>query len=82
MRRLPVEVSLGPGPGRGRTVVDRRLRVGESEIHEGPRERPLVDVALGADVARFVELYLEAVEREGRGPSGHAPQGPVREIVE
>jgi pyrimidine-specific ribonucleoside hydrolase len=60
-RRLPVEVSLAPGPARGQTLVDRRARPGESEIHEGAREQPLVDVALDVDVERYVELYLSAV---------------------
>ncbi|MFH9658341.1 nucleoside hydrolase [Streptomyces sp. NPDC017248] len=62
-RRLPVEVSLAPGPTRGQTVVDRRLRPGESELHEGGRERALVDVALDVDVERYVRLYLETVAR-------------------
>ncbi|MEV6803816.1 MULTISPECIES: nucleoside hydrolase [unclassified Streptomyces] len=62
-RRLPVEVSLAPGPTRGQTVVDRRLRPGESELHEGGRERALVDVALDVDVDRYVRLYLETVAR-------------------
>lgn len=62
-RRLPVEVSLAPGPARGQTLVDRRGRVGESELHEGTREQPLIDVALDVDVHRYVELYLGAVER-------------------
>jgi len=60
---LPVEVSLAPGPTRGQTIVDRRPRPGESEIHEGVREQPLVDVALDVDANRFVKLYLETVER-------------------
>ncbi|MFG2460752.1 nucleoside hydrolase [Streptomyces sp. NPDC048523] len=59
---LPVEVSLAPGPTRGQTVVDRRRRPGESEIHEGEREVTLVDVALGVDVERYVKLWLTAVE--------------------
>ncbi|MES4833212.1 nucleoside hydrolase, partial [Streptomyces anthocyanicus] len=63
--RLPVEVSLAPGPSRGQTLVDRRLRVGESELHDGMREQPLVDVALDVDVTRYVELYLGTVERTG-----------------
>ncbi|MYV40695.1 nucleoside hydrolase, partial [Streptomyces sp. SID1328] len=62
-RPLPVEVSLAPGPARGQTVVDRRPRPGESEIHGGARARPLVDVALDVDVARYVDLYLKTVER-------------------
>ncbi|MFE1584314.1 nucleoside hydrolase [Streptomyces sp. NPDC059402] len=62
-RRLPVEVSLAPGPSRGQTLVDRRLRVGESELHDGTREQPLIDVALDVDVDRYVDLYLGAVER-------------------
>ncbi|MEU5594284.1 nucleoside hydrolase [Streptomyces sp. NPDC020298] len=62
-RLLPVEVCLAPGPGRGQTIVDRRPRPGESEIHEGVREQALVDVALDVDVDRFVKLYLETVER-------------------
>lgn len=62
-RLLPVEVSLAPGPARGQTVVDRRPRPGESEIHEGVREQALLDVALEVDVDRFVKLYLETVER-------------------
>ncbi|ELP71329.1 inosine-uridine preferring nucleoside hydrolase [Streptomyces turgidiscabies Car8] len=59
---LPVEVSLAPGPARGQTIVDRRPRPGESEIHHGVRARPLVDVALDIDVDRYVELYLKTVE--------------------
>ncbi|MFF5252534.1 nucleoside hydrolase [Streptomyces leeuwenhoekii] len=59
---LPVEVALAPGPTRGQTIVDRRARPGESEIHEGGREQTLVDVALGVDVERYVKLYLAAVE--------------------
>ncbi|MFJ9148572.1 nucleoside hydrolase [Streptomyces sp. NPDC102270] len=59
---LPVEVSLAPGPTRGQTVIDRRRRPGESEIHEGEREVTLVDVALGVDVERYVKLWLTAVE--------------------
>nr|WSZ15853.1 nucleoside hydrolase [Streptomyces canus] len=59
---LPVEVSLAPGPTRGQTVVDRRRRPGESEIHEGGREVTLVDVALGVDVERYVKLWLTVVE--------------------
>lgn len=63
--RLPVEVSLAPGPTRGQTVVDRRARIGEAELHEGTREQPLVDVALDVDVERYVKLYLGAVEGTG-----------------
>jgi pyrimidine-specific ribonucleoside hydrolase len=59
---LPVEVSLTPGPTRGQTVVDRRRRPGESEIHEGGREVTLVDVGLDVDVERYVKLWLTAVE--------------------
>ncbi|GKQ35749.1 nucleoside hydrolase [Streptomyces sp. A012304] len=61
--RLPVEVSLGEGPTRGQTVVDRRPRPGESEIHDGVREQPLLDVALGVDVERYVNLWLTTVEK-------------------
>ncbi|MER6033487.1 nucleoside hydrolase [Streptomyces sp. NPDC001835] len=61
-RLLPVEVCLAPGPARGQTLVDRRPRPGESEIHEGAREQPLINVALDVDVDRFVKLYLETVE--------------------
>ncbi|MFD7407424.1 nucleoside hydrolase [Streptomyces sp. NPDC059866] len=60
--RLPVEVSLAPGPTRGQTVVDRRPRPGESEIHDGTREQPLVDVALDVDEERYVKLWLSVVE--------------------
>ncbi|RZB18591.1 nucleoside hydrolase [Streptomyces sp. F001] len=59
---LPVEVSLAPGPTRGQTVVDRRPRPGESEIHDGTREQPLVDVALDVDEERYVKLWLSVVE--------------------
>ncbi|GGR73849.1 nucleoside hydrolase [Streptomyces humidus] len=59
---LPVEVALAPGPGRGQTVVDRRPRPGEAEIHEGVREQALVDVALDVDVERYVKLWLTTVE--------------------
>ncbi|MGW3709610.1 nucleoside hydrolase [Streptomyces albogriseolus] len=61
--RLPVEVSLAPGPARGQTIVDRRPRIGESELHEGTREQTLVDVGLDVDVERYVRLYLTTVER-------------------
>ncbi|WP_329336865.1 nucleoside hydrolase [Streptomyces sp. NBC_00663] len=59
---LPVEVSLAPGPTRGQTIVDRRPRPGEAEIHEGERRLPRVDVALEVDVERYVKLWLSAVE--------------------
>ncbi|MBZ9639354.1 nucleoside hydrolase [Streptomyces sp. PSKA30] len=59
---LPVEVSLAPGPTRGQTVVDRRPRPGESEIHDGTREQPLIDVALDVDEERYVKLWLSVVE--------------------
>ncbi|SNX62621.1 pyrimidine-specific ribonucleoside hydrolase [Streptomyces sp. TLI_55] len=59
---LPVEVSLAPGPTRGQTIVDRRPRPGEAEIHGGERELRLVDVALDVDVERYVKLWLGAVE--------------------
>ncbi|MFI2431405.1 nucleoside hydrolase [Streptomyces sp. NPDC018693] len=61
-RRLPVEVALSTGPTRGQTVVDRRPRPGEAEIHGGGREQALLDVALDVDVDRWVKLYLETVE--------------------
>ncbi|MFE0456351.1 nucleoside hydrolase [Streptomyces sp. NPDC058914] len=61
--RLPVEVSLAPGPTRGQTIVDRRPRPGESEIHGGTREQPLVEVALDVDVERYVSLWLTTVEK-------------------
>ncbi|MFE6336131.1 nucleoside hydrolase [Streptomyces sp. NPDC057798] len=61
---LPVEVSLAPGPTRGQTIVDRRARPGEAEIHHGEREQRLVDVALDVDVERYVKLWLSAVEGE------------------
>ncbi|MFJ6988282.1 MULTISPECIES: nucleoside hydrolase [unclassified Streptomyces] len=60
---LPVEVALAPGPTRGQTIVDRRAVPGEAEIHHGTRERPLVDVALGVDVERYVSLWLTTVEK-------------------
>ncbi|KOV97927.1 nucleoside hydrolase [Streptomyces sp. NRRL WC-3723] len=60
---LPVEVSLAPGPTRGQTVVDRRPRLGESEIYEGGHERALIDVALEVNADRYVKLYLETVAR-------------------
>ncbi|MBY8867528.1 nucleoside hydrolase [Streptomyces sennicomposti] len=61
-QRLPVEVNLAPGPARGQTVVDRRPRPGEAELHGEAREQPLVDVALDIDVERYVKLYLATVE--------------------
>ncbi|MBC9728932.1 nucleoside hydrolase [Streptomyces sp. TRM68367] len=66
--RLPVEVSLAPGPARGQTVVDRRHRPGESELHHGTREQPLVDVALDVDAERYVKLYLSTVEEARTRP--------------
>ncbi|MEU0601347.1 nucleoside hydrolase [Streptomyces sp. NPDC006393] len=60
--RLPVEVNLAPGPARGQTVVDRRPRPGEAELHGEAREQPLVDVALDIDPDRYVKLYLATVE--------------------
>nr|WP_202490549.1 nucleoside hydrolase [Streptomyces sp. SID8381] len=61
-QRLPVEVNLAPGPARGQTVVDRRPRPGEAELHGEAREQPLVDVALDIDAERYVKLYLATVE--------------------
>ncbi|MGW0083259.1 nucleoside hydrolase [Streptomyces sp. NPDC003393] len=61
-RRLPVEVNLAPGPARGQTVVDRRPRPGEAELHGEAREQRLVDVALDIDPDRYVKLYLATVE--------------------
>ncbi|GGZ54736.1 nucleoside hydrolase [Streptomyces rochei] len=63
--RLPVEVCLAPGPARGQTLVDRRARVGEAELHGDTREQPLIDVGLDVDVPRYVDLYLSAVEHKG-----------------
>ncbi|MFE7230376.1 nucleoside hydrolase [Streptomyces sp. NPDC002405] len=60
--RLPVEVNLAPGPARGQTVVDRRPRPGEAELHGEDREQALVDVALDIDAERYVRLYLTTVE--------------------
>ncbi|MGV9989538.1 nucleoside hydrolase [Streptomyces sp. NPDC003374] len=65
--RLPVEVNLAPGPARGQTVVDRRPRPGEAELHGEMREQRLVDVALDIDAERYAALYLATVE--GRTPS-------------
>lgn len=59
---LPVEVSLAPGATRGQTIVDRRPRPGEAEIHDGERELALVDVGLDVDVDRYVKLWLTTVE--------------------
>ncbi|MET8819352.1 nucleoside hydrolase [Streptomyces rochei] len=63
--RLPVEVCLAPGPARGQTLVDRRARVGEAELHGDTREQPLIDVGLDVDVPRYVDLYLSTVEHKG-----------------
>ncbi|MEU3346902.1 nucleoside hydrolase [Streptomyces sp. NPDC006700] len=65
--RLPVEVNLAPGPARGQTVVDRRPRPGEAELHGEAREQTLVDVALDIDAERYVRLYLATVEGTGDG---------------
>ncbi|MEV5433706.1 nucleoside hydrolase [Streptomyces sp. NPDC052701] len=73
--RLPVEVCLAPGPARGMTVVDRRPRPGESELHGGTREQALVDVGLDVDVERYVGLYLSTVEGTGAGAAGTAGAG-------
>ncbi|MGW4818599.1 nucleoside hydrolase [Streptomyces sp. NPDC004227] len=68
--RLPVEVNLAPGPARGQTVVDRRPRPGEAELHGEPREQALVDVALDIDAERYVRLYLTTVEGAGDSAAG------------
>ncbi|MFD5540192.1 nucleoside hydrolase [Streptomyces sp. NPDC127079] len=75
-RLLPVEVSLAPGPTGGQTIVARRARPGEAEIHGGGRERAMVDVALDVDVPRYVRLYLRTVaetvaETTVEGPDGN-----------
>ncbi|MEU2333213.1 nucleoside hydrolase [Streptomyces sp. NPDC006654] len=80
-RLLPVEVSLAPGPTRGQTIVDRRARPGEAEIHGGGRERAMVDVALDVDVPRYVRLYLSTVTETAAGTvaertAGTAADGP------
>ncbi|MFD4969035.1 nucleoside hydrolase [Streptomyces sp. NPDC058424] len=68
--RLPVEVNLAPGPARGQTVVDRRSRPGEAELHGEAREQALVDVALDIDAERYVRLYLTTVEGTGDSAAG------------
>ncbi|MGW2767118.1 nucleoside hydrolase [Streptomyces sp. NPDC001275] len=68
--RLPVEVNLAPGPARGQTVVDRRPRPGEAELHGEVREQALVDVALDIDAERYVRLYLTTVEGTGDSAAG------------
>ncbi|MFB6955708.1 nucleoside hydrolase [Streptomyces sp. NPDC056309] len=68
--RLPVEVNLAPGPARGQTVVDRRPRPGEAELHGEAREQALVDVALDIDAERYVRLYLTTVEGAGDSAAG------------
>ncbi|HLI15306.1 MAG TPA: nucleoside hydrolase [Acidimicrobiales bacterium] len=60
--RYPVEVELAGTWTRGQTVVDRRRRIGEGELHGGaPRHRNLVDVAVAVDAKRYSALFLDAL---------------------
>ena len=60
MRRqsLPVQVQLAAGASRGQTMVDRRTHMGEDTIHGTAGQWPVVDVVLGADVEKVLELFL------------------------
>lgn len=60
----PVQVELA-GLGRGQTIVDRRIRLGEDGVHgDGPRW-PQVDVTLDVDVAAMVAFFLRTLGCQG-----------------
>ncbi|MCP3426777.1 nucleoside hydrolase [Rothia sp. AR01] len=65
-RRHPVQVST-EGITRGQTVVDRRWRAGEDEVHGLAARWPEIDVVLAADIPAVVELFLDAVEGADAG---------------
>jgi pyrimidine-specific ribonucleoside hydrolase len=59
--RLPVRVELAGTWTRGQTVVDRRTRQLDQENDAHGIAAAQVDVALGVDGARYVELWLSTV---------------------
>ncbi|WP_051791031.1 nucleoside hydrolase [Amycolatopsis jejuensis] len=58
---LPVQVELAPGFGRGQTVVDRRARSGEQELHGMAAPAARLDVAIDVDAARYGDLFLSTI---------------------
>lgn len=58
----PMQVELAPGLSRGQTIVDRRTYSGEDLVY-GPEQTPwpVVDVALGVDSERVLELFFGAL---------------------
>ncbi|MGI8535793.1 MAG: nucleoside hydrolase [Mycobacteriales bacterium] len=61
VRRLPVQVEIAPGVTRGQVVVDRRELPGEDVLHGLHRSARPVDVALGVDAPRLVDLFANTL---------------------
>ena len=64
-RHAPVEVSLGPGPTRGQTIVDLRTMVG-ADI-SAARAVPSATVVLDVDPEPYRRLFLDTLLGSGRG---------------
>ena len=60
--RLPVRVELAGTWTRGRTVVDQRPRVLDTD-HDEPSAGGLVDVAIGADGTAVARLFLDVLRK-------------------
>lgn len=60
--RVPVQVDISQGIGRGQTIVDRRSYGGEDAVYApGQEPWPLVDVALGVETGAVLELFFDVV---------------------
>ncbi len=60
---LPVRVEL-TGYGRGQTIVDRRVAVGEDYIHGVDAGWTPVEVALDVDADRMARVFLATIGAE------------------
>ena len=64
VEHLPVRVEL-TGYGRGQTIVDRRARGGEDQIHGTAGGWTPMDVALAVDADRLAGVFLAAIGAPG-----------------
>ncbi|MBN9744569.1 nucleoside hydrolase [Amycolatopsis sp. A1MSW2902] len=61
---LPVQVELAPGHSRGQTLVDRRVRPGEQELHGMADPAARIEVAIDVAADRYRDLFLSTLMGE------------------